>query len=184
MGRSRPSPRSSARAPAIQPRQLSCATMSVTSAIAAPRAAIRIMRYLRVSWLRRSMKLRSCISTSWPTGPASVVIGCTLTCTGPPSICRLAPLVPETCAASMQVSSLGKRVVRRTSCPEGEHQPMATRRSSCTARSNSDCSLRPRVSLAASASDSDSALATSSPRMSRSRANQRSVSWSISGTEK
>ena len=63
IGRIRPSPRRMARMPDTQPRQLSCATTTVTSAITRPSTAMNMIRYWRVSWLRRSMKLKSCSST-------------------------------------------------------------------------------------------------------------------------
>ena len=73
IGRSRPSPRSSPRTPETQPRQLSWATTTVISAITRPSAPMNRSRYWRVSWLRRSMKLRSCSSTSLAIGPVLAV---------------------------------------------------------------------------------------------------------------
>ena len=66
-GRTRPSPRSMARTPFIQPRQLRWATKTVIKEIMTPSTAKRTMTYLRVSELRRSTKLISWTRTREPT---------------------------------------------------------------------------------------------------------------------
>ena len=58
---------------------------------------------------------------------------------------------------------------------------MATSRSSRAARSNSACKRADEPLVIASSMASDSAPATSAPRVLRSRENQRSVNWSING---
>ena len=93
-----------------------------------------MMRYLRVSWLRRSMKLQVVHEDQVADQPriaddgmeahvhqAALDAHAGVACSGD----LLYPLAAEV---------RGKRVVRRTTLPE-THQAMATMRSSCTVRS-------------------------------------------------
>ncbi len=77
-----PSPRSSARTPATQPRHDRWAMSTVISDTTTPSRMKNPIRYLRVSALRRSTKLMSCTSTSVPTWGPSVGIANHVTCSG------------------------------------------------------------------------------------------------------
>ena len=90
---------------------------------------MRMIRYCRVSLLRRSMKLRSCSSTRSPTRPDSAMTGYTPTCTGPPSMRSSGSGSAAICAARSQSRSFGKaargvqQLLLGRAQPDG-HQPL------------------------------------------------------------
>src|SRR5205823_13112468 len=89
-----------ARRPCTQPRQLSCAMATVMSETVAPRHTKNTYRYLRVSALRRAMKLMSWTTTRFPTGTPAASSGRTETSSGPVALSNRCPGEPENLSRS------------------------------------------------------------------------------------
>jgi hypothetical protein len=110
------------------------------------------------------------------------ITSCIATFTGPPGSSMRGSRLELISSALKQLSSGGKAAVRSSMWPSGLHNPIANRRSSCTARSNSFSNWCGRFARIASTTESDRALATTAPRLSRSRTNQRRVTRSTIGS--
>ncbi len=124
--RHRPSPRSRACSPFTQPRQLSCATTTVMSAIAPPRPTKKRNRYLRVSSLRRTTKLMSCTRASCPAAtPPPIVSGRTDTRRGPYGLLSSRPAEPHDSSRSAHRISGGNVGVATAGPASAGQNPMA-----------------------------------------------------------
>src|SRR5262245_42510597 len=181
-GRSRPSPRSSARMPCTQPRHDSCAMTTVISAMVRPSPTKNRNRYLRVSSLRRATKLKSCTRTSLPIGKSPCEMGRTETSIGAAPAEMTRPGAPANWSSESHVTAAGSDGVATRAPPSVGQNPIANNRSSCVMRAK-NCSSRGRLpARSRSSSGSWSVFATNVARTSRSRTNHCSVSLSTSGT--
>ena len=183
-GRITPSPRSIARTPATQPRQLRCATAIVINATATPRMVNRITMYLRVSSLRRCAKLMSCSITSVASVSSPRRSPAVATCTAPWGRSSTKPVPVPARRLMLQSIDDGKLCVLRIRRPSASHSPSASSRSSAVARSSSASMREFDFDSSRSPTCSSSERATNDDRMSRSRTNQRCISESTSGTER
>ncbi len=180
-GRRSPSPRSNARMPCTQPRQLNCAMTTVRSETITPSPGTGRSTYRLVSSLRRVTKLMSCTRTRLPPATSWFSSGRTDTSSGPWGLARICPDRPEN-DSRFAHRTAGGSVPAAIGAASGDGQNAAAYTRSSSATRLRICRTRSwSPDRVESCTESWTVLAMRLARMSRSLTNQRTVRSSTSG---